>query len=55
MQATQIGVGLAGRRELLDHILGIDELRLAIEVGAELGCRIRDAAPARIARILQMP
>jgi hypothetical protein len=53
VQAAQVGVGLHGRRELFEHILGVDKLRYAIEVGAELGCRIGDAAAARVARILQ--
>jgi hypothetical protein len=48
VQAAQVGVGLAGCRDLLDHILGVDKLRLAIEIGAELSCRIGDAASARI-------
>ena len=53
VQLAQVGVGLAGSGELLDHRFRLEQLRLAIEVGAELRRRIGDAAAARIACVLQ--
>ena len=53
MQPAQVRVGLARRRDLVDDVLRIEQLRLAVEIGGELRCRIHDAATAGIARVLQ--
>ena len=53
MEAAQVRVGLARGRDLLDDVLRIEQLRLAVEIGAELRRRIDDAAAARIARVFQ--
>ena len=53
MDPAQVGVGRVRGRDGVEHGLRIDELRLAVELGAQQDRRIDDAAAAREAGVFQ--
>ena len=53
MQAAHVGGGIGRLGGALDDDLGIDQLRLTVEIGIEQDGRIDDAAAARIAGVLE--
>ncbi len=53
MQAAHVGADVGSLGGALDDDLGIEELRLTIEIGVEQDRRLDDASATRIARVLE--